>query len=147
MIQSAKSLPPRDLIDEPVLYSVYKAWRKMDKSEAFRRIPVEEVSLEAASRIVLLTDPRSLGADRFRYLRMHLREVRDAAKLRTLVITSALPREGKSTVAMNLATALSEGGKKYVLLIEADLYNPTIASGLGLATGRPGLAECLEDGI
>ena len=109
-------------------------------------VPVEEVQIGAASRVVLLTDPRSPGADRFRYLRMRLRELREVGKLRTLVVTSALPRDGKSTVAMNVATALAEKGKRTVLLIEADLHNPTLAKTLGIQA-RPGLAECLEAGL
>jgi protein-tyrosine kinase len=67
-------------------------------------------------------------------------------KLRSLLITSALPQDGKSTVALNLATVLAQGGKHTVLLIEADLYHPSLAQRLGLRA-RPGLAECLESGL
>ena len=59
------------------------------------------------------------------------------------MITSPLPQDGKSTVALNLATALAEGGKRTVLLIEADLYHPTLTERLGLEVGL-GLADCLE---
>jgi capsular exopolysaccharide synthesis family protein len=61
------------------------------------------------------------------------------------VITSPLPGDGKSTIAMSLATILSEQGQRPVLLIEADLHKPALAKSLGLRP-RPGLAECLEDG-
>jgi capsular exopolysaccharide synthesis family protein len=46
---------------------------------------------------------------------------------------------------LNLATALAEHGKRAVLLIEADLHHPTVASQLRLDV-REGLAECLEEG-
>jgi capsular exopolysaccharide synthesis family protein len=77
---------------------------------------------------------------------MCLRELWNTGKLKSLLITSPLPQDGKSTVALNLATALAEGGKRTVLLIEADLYHPTLTEQLGLE-GRPGLAECLEGSL
>ena len=109
-------------------------------------IPTEEVHVHPDSRIVMHTDPRSAGADRFRFLRMCLRELWNAGKLKSLLITSPLPQDGKSTVALNLATALAEGGKRTVLLIEADLYHPTLTERLGLE-GRLGLADCLEGSL
>ncbi len=54
-----------------------------------------------------------------------------------------MPRDGKSTIALNLATALAEGGKRTVLLIEADLHRPTLTEQLGIEK-RVGLADCLE---
>ena len=118
----------------------------MNKPAALRHIPIETVAVRPESRIVLATDPRSPGADRFRLLRMSLRELKAKAKLQSLIITSALPMDGKSTVALNLATVLAEQGKQAVLLIEADLHCPTLAYSLGIPVG-PGLAECLDDGL
>lgn len=109
-------------------------------------LPEEEVRLQPESRLIFHTDPRSPGADRYRYLRMRLREMSEAGKLRSLLITSALPQDGKSTTALNLATALAEQGKRSVLLIEADLHHPTLREQLGIQSW-PGLAECLEDGL
>lgn len=110
------------------------------------QIPVEEVEVKASSRIIVLSEPRSPGADRFRYLRMRLRELRANGQLKSLVVTSPLPRDGKSTVALNLATVLAEGGKWNVLLVEADLHRPSMARILGIPR-RPGLADCLESGL
>jgi capsular exopolysaccharide synthesis family protein len=107
------------------------------------QVPVEEVRVQPELRIALLTEPRSPGADRFRYLRMRLREMKAAVNLQKLLITSPLPQDGKSTVVLNLATALAEEGKRRVLVIEADLYHPTLAQRLELSP-RPGLGECLE---
>ena len=112
----------------------------------FSKIPIEEVHLQPEMRIALFNNPRSPGADRYRFLRMRLQEVKDATKLQKLLITSPLPQDGKSTVALNLATALAEHGKRNVLLIEADLYHPTIVQRLGLQI-RPGLGACLEGGM
>jgi capsular exopolysaccharide synthesis family protein len=112
----------------------------------FQQIAVEEVRVQPASRIVFHTDPNSPAADRFRFLRMRLRALWNTKRLRTLLVTSPLPEDGKSTIALNLATALAEGGKRTVLLIEGDLHRSPLTQHLGLEV-RPGLAECLERGL
>jgi polysaccharide biosynthesis transport protein len=108
--------------------------------------PAEEALLKPASSVAILMDSKGAGADRFRYLRMRLRELGQLAKLQSVVITSPHPKDGKSTVAMCLATALTEGGRYSVLVIEADLHHPSLATKLGIEL-RAGLAECLEDGL
>jgi succinoglycan biosynthesis transport protein ExoP len=112
----------------------------------FEDIETDHVEVVPESRIVFHSDPRSPGADRFRYLRMRLRELWDAGKLRSVLITSPLPQDGKSTIALNLATVLAEHGKRTVLLIEADLHHPTLSSQFALPA-RKGLAESLENGL
>ena len=112
---------------------------------ALEHAPVARAQFDEGGRIAQLTDSRSSGADRFRFLRMRLRELRELAKLQSLVITSPMPEDGKSTIALSLATALAEGGKHPTLLIDADLHRSSIATNLALPP-RPGLAECLEDG-
>jgi capsular exopolysaccharide synthesis family protein len=107
---------------------------------------VEEVHVPDESRLSLVSDPKGPGADRFRYLRMCLREVRAAAMLRSIVITSPVPEDGKSTIALNLATTLASSGKHTVLLMETDLHHPTLAKSLGIEQ-RPGIAECLEEEV
>src|SRR5262249_51717311 len=71
----------------------------------------------------------------------------EAGKLRTLLITSPVAHEGKSTIAMNLATALAEGGTRTVLVVEGDLHRAPLRAELGLATRSEGLAEGLEKGL
>ena len=63
--------------------------------------------------------------------------------LKTLIVTSAIPKDGKSTISINTAAALADGGRNKVLLIEADLHCPSLARTLGLDK-LPGTAECLE---
>ncbi|WP_448213269.1 GumC family protein [Colwellia sp. MEBiC06753] len=58
-----------------------------------------------------------------------------------IAVTSSVPGEGKSTVALNLARSYSEMEK--VLLIEADLRHPTVAKNLDLEPYRPGLSNLL----
>jgi len=106
--------------------------------------PVEEASLSPLNRLVYYDDPRSPAADRFRLLRMRLKESWTAGKLKRLLVTGPLAHTGKTTVVLNLATALAERGKRSVLVLEADLHHSCIAKILKL---RPwaGLGECLVD--
>ena len=110
-------------------------------------LPVETVvgQVPVESHVVVHTDPRSAGADRFRLVRLRLKNLQATRELKTLLITSPLPGDGKSTVALNLATALSEKGKHPVLLLEADVYRPTLLKKLGLKAW-PGLTDCYRRG-
>lgn len=63
------------------------------------------------------------------------------AAVRSVLVTSGLPGEGKSTTALHLAIARAHQGER-TLLIDADLRNPTLHERLGLPDG-PGLAEVL----
>lgn len=107
---------------------------------------IPEVRALDLSRVVYYTDPASPGADRFRLLRMRLRNLWATGKLRSLLITSPLPQEGKTTVAMNLATVLTEQGRKKVLLLDADLHRKSTSEHLGLSIDT-GLVECLQVGL
>lgn len=134
--QRAQDLPPfvEPASEQPEVFS------------EFANVPVEEVDLNSGSRISLFEDPHGPGADRFRFLRMRLRDLWTQKKLRRVLVTSPLPEEGKSTIILNLATALAEDGKRSVLLIEGDMHHPVLAGRLGLTEG-PGLAGCLQHGI
>jgi succinoglycan biosynthesis transport protein ExoP len=128
-------------MDEPQPLRV-SDWRK---SQKLQDLPIDIVQFDPGSRIAVHTDPQGLYADRFRFLRMRLRELWIGGNLKSLLITSPLPHDGKSTIALNLATSLAEQGKRSVLLIEADLHQPTLTSQLGLKI-ESGIANCLEDG-
>ncbi len=98
------------------------------------------------SRALGVNNPNGPWADRFRLLRLRLLERWNADQQKVLLVTSPLAGDGKSTVALSLAGALAERGKRTVLLIGADLHHPTLTEELGLTT-RSGLAECLEKDI
>lgn len=70
-------------------------------------------------------NPTSLLAEAYRGLRTSLEYSSVDKKLKTIVVTSSNPGEGKSTVSTNLAFVLSQGGKK-VIVIDGDLRKPTI---------------------
>lgn len=87
-------------------------------------IPVDKPEKGVKRRLVLTEAPGSSAAEAYRVLRNSLEFVNFEHDLKTLLITSATPAEGKSTVASNLAVALSQTGKKVVLL-SADFRRPT----------------------
>jgi capsular exopolysaccharide synthesis family protein len=110
------------------------------------QIPVDHVVVGPSSRLVYYTEPRSAAADCFRLMRMRLQRLRSEGKVRKVLVTSPLPGDGKSTIALNLATALAEHGKRAVVLVEADLHHSPLSQILGLERG-PGLTACLQSGV
>ena len=71
----------------------------------------------------LINDPRSAAAESFRSLRTAIHVASQSGRLRTLLVTSPLFGEGKSTVAYNTAVAFALAGKR-VLLLDADMRKP-----------------------
>ena len=82
------------------------------------------------------------GAGAFANLRARLRYFNADREVRSLLVTSALADEGKTTIAVNLAIAEAAAGNTNTVLIEADLRHPRFEERLGLDPG-PGLTEIL----
>jgi protein-tyrosine kinase len=83
------------------------------------------------------------GAEQFRTLRSRLYRIRESQALKTVLITSAIPGEGKSLVATNLAYAIARQHGTRVLLVDADLRAPRTHTLLG-APATPGLTDYLQ---
>jgi len=92
------------------------------------------VKVGDTSRLVALTDPTSLGAEKFRALVARLENLRQKSELRALQITSAVINEGKSLVAANLAVTLVKHFGYKVLLVEGDLHRPSLGDLFGLTS-------------
>jgi protein-tyrosine kinase len=82
------------------------------------------------------------GTEQFRTLRSRLYQMREKISLKKILITSALPKEGKSFVAANLAQVLVRQHGRRVLLIDGDLRVPRLNTVLG-TTSAPGLGDYL----
>lgn len=85
-------------------------------------IPAEELP---EFHVIYFEKPKHQAAEGFRTLRTNLQFLNLKGEGDAILFTSALPEEGKSTIAASLGAALSEMGKK-VLLIDADLRKPTL---------------------
>ncbi|HZS61903.1 MAG TPA: polysaccharide biosynthesis tyrosine autokinase [Gemmatimonadaceae bacterium] len=94
-----------------------------------------------AARLVTHVEPQSLVAEAFRSLRTNIAFARAHQDLRTIVVTSAAPGDGKSTIAVNLATTFAQQGQR-TLLIDADLRRAVIDRTFDLPRS-PGLTEFL----
>jgi capsular exopolysaccharide synthesis family protein len=95
------------------------------------------------SRLLSLTHMGSLGAEKLRLLALRLKNMRDTRKLKTVLITSTMPEEGKSLISANLAVTLARSRHLKTLLLECDLRRPTLAQVL-TQRNLPGLSECLQ---
>jgi non-specific protein-tyrosine kinase len=84
---------------------------------------------------ITFTHPRSPIAEAFRSLRTNIQYASVDYPLRTLLVTSPSPQDGKSTIAANLAVVLAQSGRKVVLL-DADLRRPSLHRRLQLSNRR-----------
>jgi len=88
-------------------------------------IPQMKVKKEERHTVFVNEQPRSPVAEAFRTLRTNLAFSSVDKPIRTLLVTSASPSEGKTTMAVNLAAVIAQSGKR-VLLVDADLRRPQI---------------------
>jgi capsular exopolysaccharide synthesis family protein len=119
--------------------------------EAIYRLPLlgvvpESAALSPSARQTADTRVLPPGeAEAFQLIRAHLRYFNVDRELRALMVVSAAPGDGKTTIARYLAAAAARMGSR-VLLLEADLRRPTIARKLDISSG-PGLSDVLIGAI
>jgi capsular exopolysaccharide synthesis family protein len=105
-----------------------------------RRRALRDVSMQVVRR------PNSEFSEALRGLEIGLSQHEDASDDVTvgkaILVTSALPAEGKTSTTVNLARRLAASGHR-VIIVDADQKRPRVASALGLHNIRYGLADCL----
>jgi capsular exopolysaccharide synthesis family protein len=106
-----------------------------------RAATVAGTDQQARRNLVVASD----AGDAYSRLAAELHQVSQSRPLTTLMLTSAEPGEGKSLTAANLALALSTSYRKRVLLVDADLRQPSLQVLFG-AGDAPGLSDCLLAG-
>jgi exopolysaccharide/PEP-CTERM locus tyrosine autokinase len=105
-----------------------------------------ETSLDTAKvdrHVVSITDPHSAAAEQYKRLKARILSATAKSLQNVIMITSTDASEGKSLTAVNLAAALANEIDYTVLLVDADLRNPTVHKYLGIDQKR-GLTEYLQ---
>lgn len=103
------------------------------------RLPEPPRKLRERNALVMLEEPYGQHAEAFRTLRTNIELSNMEHEAKVIAVASALPSEGKSTTAANLAVAVARGGQR-VALVELDLRKPILASFFG-AHARPGVVD------
>ncbi|WP_308584372.1 CpsD/CapB family tyrosine-protein kinase [uncultured Leuconostoc sp.] len=96
------------------------------------------------ARLIAAAEPKNPVSEQFRTIRTNI-DFASVAKgnVKTLLVSSPLPSEGKSTITANLAVVYAQQGKR-VLLVDTDLRRPTVARTFGV-TDNHGLTNYLAD--
>jgi Mrp family chromosome partitioning ATPase len=103
------------------------------------RVPRPARALQKTNDLVMLRESTSAQAETFRKLRTSIEFVNPDGAARTIMVTSAVEQEGKSTTIANLAVALARGNRR-VAIVDLDLRRPYL-SRLFHVGGRPGITD------
>jgi capsular exopolysaccharide synthesis family protein len=87
--------------------------------------------------------PHSISAESYKSIRTSLKYLSVDKPIKTIVITSSVPGEGRTTIAGNLAFCLSESGNK-VLIVDCDLRRPSLHKKFRISNLK-GITDCLID--
>jgi len=110
----------------------------------FKNSPKDSTNFDR--NLITILNPKTFEAEQFRMLKSHLTFPASGKPLRSILVTSALPGEGKSFVASNLAISISQNINEHVLLVDCDIRKPTLHKNFGFNV-TPGLSAYLSDNI
>ena len=111
--------------------------------ETIEELPLPHGAVDP--RLISFMEPDSLAVQCFKILRANILITNPGSRPRTVLVTSAQPMEGKTTVAANLAISIAQGINEHVLLVDCDLRRPSMDTIFGLNAGE-GIHEYLEEG-
>ncbi|WP_439136194.1 XrtA-associated tyrosine autokinase [Pseudomaricurvus sp.] len=126
----------------------YKADIPIGSNAPIHVLPVQEM---AEKGMIVPQRPRSQIADEYRTIKRPLLQNIDkkgasiVENANLIMVTSALPGEGKTFSAINLAMSIATEQDKTVLLVDADVTKASAAAALGIPDDSPGLIDLLED--
>ena len=107
------------------------------------RCPQLQWQPDEKTMLFFSNDENARGTEEFRTLRSRLYHAREKVTLKKILVTSALPKEGKSFTSANLAQVLVRQHGRRALLIDADLRGPRLHTMLG-TSASPGLSDYLQ---
>ena len=146
--QYAHEEPNRHHAEEPISSGSVESAQPFRPASTSRRIPTVGAKFpdKADIQARLVTGGlNTLALEQYRRLAASLHDEQVQNQLKTVMITSALPQEGKTLTLVNLALTLSESYARRVLMIDADLRWPSLHTVLDIPNDR-GLSEALRDG-
>ena len=110
------------------------------------RIPTPSKRVRSKNGLAMLGAGTDVDTEPYRKLRAAFDFANVKVQARSVMVTSALEQEGKSTTVANLAVALSNTGRR-VVLIDLDLRRPYLAKLFGLDDSHPGVVDVLSGGV
>jgi len=135
---------PEERIPEPAYTDTYREpyipQQVLGESLDMNKIPLHPWALSLVQLPALLE--RGPSVEQFRSLRSRIFELRDISPLKTILVSSGMPQEGKSFISTNLALSLARHKNSKVLLIDGDMRRYTLHQILGCES-HPGLADYL----
>ena len=141
--QEAPPAPPASVSAGPHMPSMPSMTSPFSLDSMLARTAQVEWKPDMGVMLFMNGDDNARGTEEYRTLRSRLYHLREKMTLKSLLVTSALPKEGKSFTASNLAAVMVRQHGRRVLLIDADLRGPRLHMMLG-TTNDPGLSDYLQ---
>lgn len=123
-----------------LLPSISSEKKRRRKKHQPTPVPATE-GLPASADLFQWQNPKSQIAEHCRAIRTNLLFMSPDKPLKALLITSSMPQEGKTTVALNVAISMAQSGEK-TLIVDTDMRRPRVHKALGL-TARKGVSSVL----
>jgi len=129
LIKSDKESKATTITKKPSPFKIYD--RKARKKESSGAIKTIFKSKDVDKNIVSLLEPQSFEAEQFKHLRTNILFPVSGNPPRSIMVTSAVPGEGKSFVASNLAVSIAQNIDQHVLLMDCDMRKASVHSNFG----------------